>query len=278
MLRSTKELQNYVIGATDGEIGHVTDFYFDDESWVIRYFVVETGSWLMSRKVLISPFSLMKADWMHKRLPVSISREEVKNSPDIDTHWPVSRQHEMAYADYYGYPYYWGGSGLWGDGLYAPLLVSRKDRGSVIKEDTTRTAVPGTNGDGSQSASLKNDPHLRSCQSVTGYHIHAVDGDIGQLEGMLVDEETWSIRYMVVDTRNYLLGHEVLVSPDWVKSINWEESRLTLDLSKQTVKDCPRFDSSAEINRRQEAAIHQHYQRPVYWEEENRPELTAAQD
>ncbi|MBK9444229.1 MAG: PRC-barrel domain-containing protein [Comamonadaceae bacterium] len=127
MLHSTQEMKDYAIGATDGEIGHVVDFFFDDQSWVIRYLVVETGSWLMSRKVLISPFALQDADWMHKRLPVQITREQVKHSPDVDTQKPVSRQHEMAYADYYGYPYYWDGSGLWGDGLYAPQLVSRKD-------------------------------------------------------------------------------------------------------------------------------------------------------
>jgi len=268
MLRSTQEMNDYAIGATDGEIGHVVDFFFDDQSWVIRYLVVETGSWLMSRKVLISPFALQEADWMHKRLPVQITREQVKHSPHVDTQKPVSRQHEMAYADYYGYPYYWGGSGLWGDGLYAPLLVSRKDMGSVLPGATTVTPLqPG------------NDPHLRSCQSVIGYHIHATDGDIGHLQELLVDEKTWSIRYMVVDTSDYWVGHEVLISPDWVKRIDWIESKVTLDLLQQTVKDSPRFESSTALNRVQEAAIHQHYKRPTYWEREQRlDESTAAQD
>ena len=111
MLRSMQDLKNYTIGATDGEIGHVTDFFFDDEDWVIRYLVVETSSWLMTRKVLISPYSLLEADWLHKRLPVRINRDQVRNSPDIDTDKPVSRQQEMRYADFYGYPYYWGGMG-----------------------------------------------------------------------------------------------------------------------------------------------------------------------
>jgi len=247
MLRSTQEIKSYVIGATDGEIGHVTDLFFDDESWAIRYLVVETGSWLMSRKVLISPLALQDADWMHNRLPVRISREQVKHSPDIDTQKPVTRQHEMAYADYYDYPYYWGGNGLWSEGLSAPLHP-------------------------------KNDPHLRSCQSIIGYHIHASDGNIGHLQEMLVDEEAWSIRYMVVDTSNYWAGNEVLVSPDWVKHIDWDESKVTLDLLQQTVKNSPRFESSTELNRQQESAIHQHYQRPAYWENDLRPELTAAQD
>lgn len=107
MLRSMHEFKSYTIGATDGEIGHVSDFFFEDRGWIIRYLVVETGSWLLSRKVLLSPFSLMEADWMHKRLPTRITREQVKNSPDIDTHMPVSRQHEIQTANYYGYPYYY---------------------------------------------------------------------------------------------------------------------------------------------------------------------------
>jgi hypothetical protein len=246
MLRSTKEMKNYVIGATDGEIGHVTDFFFDDQSWVIRYLVVETGPWLMSRKVLISPYGLMEADWMHKRLPVRITKEQVKNSPDIDTHMPVSRQNEMAHADYYGYPYYWGDS-------------------SGVLEGASLT-----------SPTIGQDPNLRSCEVVIGYRIHASDGDIGHVKGMLVDEETWSIRYLVVN--DFWSGNEVLVSPDWVKCIDWEDSKVTLDVLRQAVKDSPNFESSTALNREQETAIHRHYQRPAYWERAQQLGLTDAQD
>ena len=113
MLRTMKDFEDYAIHATDGVIGHVKDFYFDDEAWVILYFVVETGGWLSSRKVLISPIAISHPDWTDKVLPVSITKEQVKNSPDIDTDKPVSRQHEMRYLGYYDYSYYWGGVGLW---------------------------------------------------------------------------------------------------------------------------------------------------------------------
>ena len=118
MLRTMNDLEGYAIRATDGTIGHVKDFYFDDETWVIRYLVVDTGTWLSSRKVLISPVAIGHPNWAEKVLPVSITKEQVKNSPDIDTEKPVSRQHEIRYLGYYGYPYYWGGTGLWGGGLY----------------------------------------------------------------------------------------------------------------------------------------------------------------
>jgi sporulation protein YlmC with PRC-barrel domain len=124
MLRSVQELEGYAVQATDGTIGHVKDFYVDDKTWVVRYLVVETGSWLSSRKVLISPISIGHPDWTERILPVSITKEQVKNSPDIDTDKPVSRQHEMQYLGYYGYPYYWGGAGLWGGGAYPGVMLT----------------------------------------------------------------------------------------------------------------------------------------------------------
>jgi hypothetical protein len=255
MLRSMQEIREYTIGATDGEIGKVTDAFFDDEAWVIRYLVVETGSWLMSRKVLISPFSVMQADWMHKRLPVRINREQVKNSPDIDTEKPVSRQHEMSYSDYYGYPYYWGGTGYWGDGLYYPELPPGA------------AGVRATELAADQHA--HDDPHLRSCEAVIGYHIHARDGDIGHVQGMLFDEKTWALRYLVVDTANWWGGHRVLISPNWIEAINWADSKVSVGLHRQAIKDSPRFDSSAELNRQHEVDLYAHYQLPTYWGKES---------
>ena len=111
MLRSMKDLEDYAIRATDGTIGHVKDFHFDDKAWGIRYLVLDTGTWLSSRKVLISPIAIGHPDWAGKILPVSITKEQVKNSPDIDTDKPVSRHNEIRYRGYYGYPFYWGGPG-----------------------------------------------------------------------------------------------------------------------------------------------------------------------
>lgn len=267
MLRSMQELKNYTIGATDGEIGHVTDFFFDDESWVIRYLVVETGSWLMSRKVLISPYSVMQPDWMHKRLPVRINRDQVKNSPDIDTEKPVSRQHEMVYSNYYGYPYYWGGTGFWGDGQYFPVMALGGVGLNAV--DVAKVAA---------AQHANDDPHLRSCNAVLGYHLHARDGDIGHVQGMLVDEETWALRYLVVDTTNWWGGHRVLISPNWIEVISWEDSTVSVNLTRQAVQASPGFDSTAELNRKHEMALHEHYQRSAYWEQEPSRELAKNHD
>ena len=256
MLRSMHDLENYAIGASDGEVGHVTDIYFDDQAWVIRYLVVDTGSWLISRKVLISPYAVQEADWERKRLPVRLTREQVKGSPDVDTQKPVSRQHEMDYADYYNYPYYWGGEGFWGDGMYFPVAP-------IPSEDAKVHAR-------AERARHKNDdPHLRSCRAVMGHQIHATDGDIGHVQGMLVDEETWAIRYLVVNTSDWWLGNQVLIPPEWIAEISWAEFKVSINLTRKTIKNSPRYESSEALNREQEMALHRHYDRPTYWEREH---------
>ena len=116
MLRNVKDLRGYRIRASDGVIGKVDDFYFDDETWAIRYLVVDTGTWLSGRKVLISPIALGHAGWMGRQLPVALTRAQVERSPDIDTKKPVSRQHEAQYLGYYGYPVLLGRCGLMGNG------------------------------------------------------------------------------------------------------------------------------------------------------------------
>ena len=263
MLRSMKDLEHYAVGATDGAVGQVRDFFFDDASWVIRYLVVDTGSWLSGRKVLISPMSVRQADWTARLLPVAITKAQVESSPDIDTHKPVSRQHEMDYLGYYGYPYYWDGMGLWGEGLYPyPLLVNRPGTGP---ESTEGERTQAADARAREASHQDDDPHLRSCQAIIGYHIHASDGEIGHVAGMLVDEETWAIRYLVVDTSNWWMGHQVLVAPQWVSSVDWADMSVTVGLTRQAIQDAPPYAGTEALNRQQETDLHAHHQRPVYW-------------
>jgi len=275
MLRSMKDLKDYAIGATDGTIGHVKDFYFDDEAWVIRYLVVDTGTWLSSRKVLISPIAIGQPDWAEKVLPVSITKEQVKNSPDIDTDKPVSRQHERRYLGYYGYPYYWGGGGPWGDGIYPNTLLP----GYAGMVSTPRAVQPESVEAYAQAEAARQDdgdPHLRSCKAVLSYHIQATDGDIGHVQGLLVDEKTWAIRYMVVDTSNWWLGHQVLIAPQWIQDVSWSDATVSVNLTRQAVKDAPPYDSAARLDRKREMDIHEHYGRRGYWAEEVKREATTS--
>jgi hypothetical protein len=278
MLRSMSNLEDYAIHATDGNIGHVKDFYFDDVAWVIRYFVVETGNWLLSRKVLISPMSFGKPNWRDRVLPVSITKEQVKNSPDIDTEKPVSRQHEIQHLGYYGFPYYWGGPSLWGDQAYPGMMANvggfittpniPQSKAGKIKEQ--RVEAARHRGD---------DPELRSCKAVIGYEVEATDGNIGHVKSMLVDDETWAIRYLIVETGNWWLGHEVLIAPQWIEEVRWPDTTVSVNLTRQAVRDAPPYDRTVEMGREQEVKIHTHYQRPGYWTYElDRVEVLPPED
>lgn len=263
MLRSIKTLDACVIAASDGVIGHVKDFFFDDQDWVIRHLVVDCGNWIPGRKVLISPRAIGHLDWAERELSVAISKEQIRNSPDIDTDKPVHRQHELELNDHYGYPAYWGGIGYWGSGMYPGMILPGYGGfGSpeAIREQgesaATRAAILKAPGD---------KPHLRSCREVMGYHVHADDGDIGHVDGMLVDDETWAIRYLIVDTSNWWLGHRVLISPTWINAVSWADSAVSVHLSRDAIEKAAPYDPAIPVSRAQEAEIYGHYDRPAYW-------------
>ena len=249
MQYNVKDLKGYAIGATDGDIGKLDDFYFDDESWTIRYLVAETGNWLLNRKVLISPFALGKVDLSRERLNVALTKKQVEESPSIDTDKPVSRQHEVSYLDYYGYPYYWGGPYLWGPMTLPQLSGAAQRRNEEAREEREEA----------------NDLHLRSANKVTGYYIEATDGDIGHVEDFIIDGETWQIRYMVVDTKNWWPGKKVLVAPQWIDRVSWSDSKVYVDLSRETIKNGPEYHPDA-LNRKYEETLYTYYKRPKYWD------------
>jgi hypothetical protein len=277
MLHSIKDMEHYSIGATDGVVGKVQDFYFDDEAWVIRYLVVETDSWLSHRKVLISPFAIGQPDWSEKIFPVSITQTQVRNSPDIDTDKPVSRQHEMGYLGYYGYPNYWGGGGLWGAGLYPDILqAGLGDDGSNAEHRSARSAKAGAGTRSLAVRDLHDNPHLQSANAVMRYYVHATDGDIGHVDGLLVEEKTWAIRYIIVNTSNWWLGHKVLIAPEWIDDVFWAESTLKVDLTRDAVKASPLYDSAIPLNRELETGIYEHYGRAGYWPQRAKHEGAAS--
>lgn len=264
MLRSVQDFEGFAIQARDGRIGEVTDFYFDDESWTVRYLVVDTGTWLSSRSVLVSPNGLGRANWLEQTLPMAATREQVSNSPDIDLHKSVSRQHEMAYMGYYGYPYYWGGGGLWGEEAYPGLFGAE---GGLVTERPY--AVSSESEAAYRRSSVirhrADDPHLRSFAAVKGYHLHASDGEIGHLQGLLVDEESWAIRYLVIDTSNWWMGQKVLIAPQWVSEVSWADAKLYVTLSRKSIKTAPRYDPDRQLDWEDEVGLHAHYRRPGYW-------------
>ncbi len=257
MLRSMKDLEHYGVTATDGDLGSVSNFLLDDERWTVRYLVVEPSLFHDGRCVLVSPIFFRQAEWATRRFHLALTTDKIRNSPSVDVDKPVSRQHERDYFRYYGYPYYWGYSGLWGMGNYPGLLAPWNEPPADRKD-------------------VSGDVHLRSAKEVVGYDIQGSDGAIGSIVDFLVDDETWRIQYMVLDTNRWWFGKKVLIAPEWASRISWEERKIHVDLSREAIKKSPAWNPDAPINREYEERLYDCYGRPVYWGEGGRREEPTA--
>ena len=215
MLRSIKQLYGNKLGTTDGDLGHVKDFYFSDQNWAIRYLVVDTGTWLPGRLVLLSPHSLGQLDQAEKVLRVSLTRKQIENSPSIESHKPVSRQYEEEYYKYYGWPYYWQGDALWGSsGFPVP--------GPPAKHPATKPATDSVGG---------KDAHLRSTLAVDGYQFKTGDRSIGHVCDFMMDAGRWAIDQLVVKTGHRLSGKDMVIPTKDVDRISYEESTVFATLT-----------------------------------------------
>lgn len=254
MLINVKTLQGYRLESLDGEIGRVKEFYFDDLHWAIRYLVVDTGNWLSGRLVLISPYSLGAVNEKEKHLKINLTKEQIKDSPALDSDRPVSRQFEESFYRYYGMPTYRGGPYMWG--AFTAIERDREKWGEYTQGENKNWVL-----------------RLRSTNDVSGYHIQANDGEIGHVEDFIIDDETWAIRYLVVDTKNWWSGKKVLVSPQWIDSVSWSESKVFINLSLQTIKQSPEYSEESLLTREYEDELHLHYNRRGYWIDASAPEV-----
>ncbi len=248
MLDTAKTLKGYKLHSLDGEIGKVKEFYFDDKHWTIRYLVADSGTWLTGRQVLISPYSMTAVNKQKQYIVIDLTKKQIEESPSLDTDKPVSQQFEQAYFGYYGYPMYWGGSYTWG---FYPHIERDHEKWRQFNQ-------------GAQEW----DPNLRSTRDVTGHYIQASDGEIGHVEDFVIDDETWAIRYLIVDTRNWLPGEKVLVSPHWIERVSWSESKVYVNLTRETIKESPKYVEGSLLTRDYENALHRHYHREGYWVDE----------
>ncbi len=248
MLNKAKTLKGYRLDSRDGEIGKVNEFYFDDHHWTIRYLIADTGDWLTGRQVLISPYALVAVNKEEQTIKVDLTKKQIEDSPAWSRDKPVSRQFEQTYFGYYGYPMYWTGQYMWGA---FPFIV----RDPKMWKASTRNEKTW-------------DPHLRSTHAVSGYHIQAAEGEIGHVEDFIIDDETWAIRYLVIDTQNWWPGKKVLVSPKWIERVSWDESKVFVNLPRETIKRSPEYTDESLLTRDYETGLHRHYNRQGYWVDE----------
>jgi hypothetical protein len=261
MLRSVRKMKHLALGARDGRIGHVEEFYFDDTHWTIRYLVAQAGNWLTGRMVLISPHALGRPDETNKVVPVDLTRDQIRSSPAPETDRPVSRQFEEDYYRYFGWPYYWAGPYLWGPSPF-PVLPSSPLEGTAYPP----YRMDAGTADQPRPEPRKGDPHLRSTDEVTGYHNKAKDGEIGHVEDFLYDDMDWSIHYLVVDTRNWWPGKRVLIPPAWIGEIRWKDRAVDVDAYREDIRQAPAYDPArpmSEEYERQLASYYETYSNPA---------------
>ncbi len=249
MLNKAKTLTGYSLQNTDGQtIGKAKEFYFDDRHWTIRYLVADTGNWLTGRQVLISPHALVAVNSDRQNIVTDLSKKQIEESPAVATDKPVSRQREEELHSYYGWSPYWSMGPYAGVGYPVPgSLPVGGQAGAHVEAKPT------------------GDPTLRSMKQVRGYPIQGADGEIGHVEDFVIDDGTWAIRYLMVATRNWWPGKNVLVSPQWIERVSWSESKVFVNLSRDAIKQSPEYTEESLITRDYETDLHRHYDRQGYW-------------
>jgi len=226
-------LTEYDLLAQDGEIGRLKQIYFDDQYWVVRYFVAHAGARLTGKDVLIVPSVISRVDEKNHCLQVELNREQIQSCPPIDTALPISRHYEQEYFRYYDLKPYWHGKSLLSPKLTPPFP----------KEDGEKPE----------------NPYLRSSEAVVGYHIQALDGEIGHVEDFILEEPDWTVRYLEINIGVWLFGKKVLIAPAWIQSVDWIRKVVTVDLTRESIESAPAYDPSEVISRDYQVALYGHY-------------------
>ena len=138
---------------------------------------------------------------------MNLTRQQIENSPPIESHKPVSRQFEEKYYRHYGWQSYWSGEGLWGPNAFPIALPPPSPSlGEVATE--------------SGSAANVDDPYLRSTQAVTGYQLQTSEETIGHVTDFMMDDKSWAICNLVVETGSWFSCKEIVISPSHIDRIN----------------------------------------------------------
>ncbi len=248
MFNHLKTLQGYKLEAIDGPIGKVDEFCFDEQFWTIRYLVVNTGNWLSERQLLISPYAIGEVSPSEHQVFIKLTKRQVVDSPFLAAGEPVSKEFERDYYGYYGWPLYWNGTYMWGADPYL------------------NKTPPVWN---QQLNHEEWDPHLCSSHDISRFTIHSMDGEIGPIRDFLISDATWTIRYLVVDSQKQLHGNYVLISPQWIESSDWEQSKFTVNISREQIALSPEYFDDLQLTRADEGALYKHYNRRGYWLEDD---------
>jgi hypothetical protein len=263
MLRRLRDVELYKVSAVDGKLGSIADFLLDDEQWAVRYLQVATADLTEARNILVSPMSLSEIDWSDRHFHLTLTVDQAKSGRTADLNKPASRHHRGAGSDCNRPAREWGSSWLWGSGAVCRASAAGRPRNDPPPLSAVRVALP------------VDDEHLRSVTELRGYHVEGADGGIGRVEDFIVDDVTWRLPYLVVDTHESWAGHHVLVAPHWASRIDWSERSVHLDMSRDSIKSAPPWVSEAPISRAYQNRLDDFYGRPAYWVGAVRPQGSA---
>jgi len=260
MFRSLRNLFGYEIQATDGKIGKVKDLYFDEEEWETRYLVIDTGPWILGKEVLLIPDALGQPNWVGESIPVKLTQKQVKESPDVSTVLPIARKHQIALHTYYNWRPYWS--------PVTPITTSTMATATTIAQNDTRLQ------DEKKEAIerlFQHDSSLRSAKEVIGYTTNGQDGELGKIDDIILDIESWKLVYFVLDTSSWLVeGKKTLIAIPWINSISYHDQEVQLDLNQTIIEDSPPYDPETPINRSYEEVLYDYHGRPYVWVEKSK--------
>ena len=253
MLRSIKDLIGYPIDAVDGKVGKVEDALFDDRYWRLRYVVADTGTWLPGKKVLLSPAHLKAPEtgWVGNHFPTDLSKAQIEDSPDLKTDAPVSHQYEEEYAKYYQLPLYW----------VDPYMYGSATGPAYVPQDTQEKSEADRQGHEFRLRQIEG-KHLRSAHEILGYHIQAKDDSFGHVADFIIDDETWRLQYLVIDTKNWLPGKDSLIDIGWVESFDWNDKTAKVSLLRKQIEMAPKFDPCDPVNHDAQQGLYDYYGKP----------------
>jgi hypothetical protein len=259
MLFAAGGLIGCAVAASDGHVGAVKDFLFDDRSWRVRWMVVDAGHRLQGRKVLIHPSAIGPLQLPPKpaipmlsfggemlAVAVNLTTRQIEASPEALEDEPVTQQMERRLYDHYGWDPFWGASSFGADAI-VPEPSGRPLPAEVAEGRAADLDAPA------------GDPHLGSAAAIKGYHVHAADGDIGAIDNLLIDDVRWLARYLVVDTGYWLPGKLVQLAAHAVTDIDWRERRVDVNVTRGEVKSAPEWDPAAIADEIAEQRLRRHF-------------------
>lgn len=230
----TQDLKNYTIQASDGDIGSVSEFYFDEEHFYLRYLVVNTENFLFRNLVLVSPISFTNINFEEKIIKLKITKKELEDSPGLDSVDVISRKYEKDYNNHFAWPYYWsaensasaiGPYGMpWG---YYNQLGRAPRRTGEVNSDLVRNT---------------DDSNLRSSREVRSYSVKGIGNEeFGHIQGFILDPNTLALKFVIIDTIHFLPSKHVLLRPEWIEEISWESKTVEFSFSKELIKSAPSY-------------------------------------